>query len=273
MTIKFSEYKRLFTFGCSLTNYKYPTWANILNCEVNKEFYNLGRGGSGNLFIACRIAEANRRYNFCDTDLVAVMYSSFTREDRYFDNQWQGAGNIFNQHIYPPSFVKNFADPAGYFIRDYALIDLTNQYLKTLPSKTLIMYSWPIAYKEYVEQPANDSLHNLTSDLEKIYQNSMDKSKLTFIEFLHSKYQDENFVTSKEALCTYISDTGKLITDGHPNTKVHFEYLNYLNVGLTEKSEKYTNDVMNRMQECLSEKDIVNMFSSDCDTKNTYGLF
>ena len=81
----FSKFKRFFAFGCSFTNYAWPTWANILHQEMDAEFFNLGRRGSGNLFTACRISEANNRFKFCDTDLVIVMFISEVREDRYID--------------------------------------------------------------------------------------------------------------------------------------------------------------------------------------------
>lgn len=272
MKVNFSEYKRLFTFGCSLTNYKYPTWANVLNSEINQEFYNFGRGGSGNLFISCRIAEANRRYNFCKTDLVAVMYSSFTREDRYFDNQWQGAGNIFNQHIYPTSFVEKFADPAGYWIKNCALIELTNQYLKTLPCKTIIMFGFPFFYKEWAFQPVGEHLNDVANDLKKIYKNLINESELSLIEFINSKYETKEFHISKEAGCSYLDRKGNFFIDAHPNTKVHYEYLNYLDIGLTEKSEKYTNNVMSKLLKCKTDNEICNEFVNEF-SEDSHGLF
>ena len=42
--------QRLFTFGCSLTRYHYPTWANIGGKNFT-EFQNWGAPGGGNNFI------------------------------------------------------------------------------------------------------------------------------------------------------------------------------------------------------------------------------
>ena len=41
--------RRLITFGCSHTNHRYPTWANILGLNFDK-LLNFGRGGSGQLY-------------------------------------------------------------------------------------------------------------------------------------------------------------------------------------------------------------------------------
>ena len=46
------EPKRIFTFGCSFTNYLWSTWANILGYEFREaEFYNFGKSGAGNQYI------------------------------------------------------------------------------------------------------------------------------------------------------------------------------------------------------------------------------
>ena len=46
--------KRLFTFGCSFTQYNWPTWADILGRSLHQEgweFHNIGRAGTGNMQI------------------------------------------------------------------------------------------------------------------------------------------------------------------------------------------------------------------------------
>ena len=44
------KYKRFFAFGCSFTNYYWPTWADIIGQDSN--FYeNWAQPGAGNHFI------------------------------------------------------------------------------------------------------------------------------------------------------------------------------------------------------------------------------
>lgn len=140
MYLDFNKYKRVFAFGCSFTNYVYPTWADIIMNEMpNTESYNFGKAGGGNHFIACRIAEAHTRFKFTDTDLVMVMYSTAFREDRYIDGKWQTNGNIFNQEYYDKNFVKNYVDPVGCVVRDLALIEMSKRYLTLLPCDTFFL--------------------------------------------------------------------------------------------------------------------------------------
>jgi hypothetical protein len=127
----FNQYKRLFVFGCSMTNYEWPTWADILSTEI-QTYYNYGKSGGGNLFIANSLVEANITHKFDKDDLVMVMWSSVSREDRY-KNGWVTPGNIYTQDFIEMDFVSKWADTRGYLIRDLALVELTKHYLKNLP--------------------------------------------------------------------------------------------------------------------------------------------
>ena len=78
--------KRLFTFGCSFTNYVRPTWADLLHNKYKSDLevsYNFGIPASGNSCIASRVSEAHNKFNFQSGDLVAICWSSIMREDFY----------------------------------------------------------------------------------------------------------------------------------------------------------------------------------------------
>lgn len=70
---------RIFTFGCSFTNYEWPTWADIL--LFGNDGYNMGISGSGNESILYRIMEADRKFNFTEEDRVIVMFTTPIRWD------------------------------------------------------------------------------------------------------------------------------------------------------------------------------------------------
>lgn len=138
--MEFKKYKRVFAFGCSFTSYIYPTWADIMMYEMpDAEKFNFGKSGAGNHMIACRIAEANTRYKFTDTDLVMVMYTTAFREDRHINGNWQAYGNVYHQDFYDKNFVKNYVDPVGCVVRDLALIELSKRYLEMLPCDTFFL--------------------------------------------------------------------------------------------------------------------------------------
>lgn len=131
----FNQYKRFFAFGCSLTSYNWPTWADIISKEV-PEYYNYAKSGGGNLFISNSIVEANLTHKFTENDLVIVMWSSISREDRYKDYNWQTPGNIYTQGVIDVEFVNKWSNERFYLIRDLALVEQARVYLNHLPCDT-----------------------------------------------------------------------------------------------------------------------------------------
>lgn len=127
---------QLFAFGCSFTNYLWPTWADILGKHF-ETYYNYGKQGAGNQFIFNSIVEANLKHCFTPQDTVAIMWTNVSREDRYVNGEWLTPGNIYTQKLYDKTFVKKFADTRGYYIRDLALIWTADQLLEKIGCKVI----------------------------------------------------------------------------------------------------------------------------------------
>jgi len=79
--------KRLFTFGCSMTSYTYPTWADILGFHYST-FENWGKQGQGNNFILSSVIECDKRNNFSDDDDILILWTSIDRLDFYQFTNW-----------------------------------------------------------------------------------------------------------------------------------------------------------------------------------------
>lgn len=125
------KYKRFFAFGCSFTNYVWPTWADIISQDI-PVYQNWGSAGSGNHFIFNSIIEANARYQFNNTDLVVVMWTNKEREDRYHNNNWLSASYLNLQKVYGKDwFMKYGIDSKGFLVRDLALINTAQSLLNS----------------------------------------------------------------------------------------------------------------------------------------------
>lgn len=98
------KYKRIFTFGCSSTQHYWPTWADIIRYSVDIPVENWAISGIGNVGIFHRMLECDLKHSFNKEDLIIVQWSSWTREDRYFD-KWRVAGTIFNNPFYDKRFI------------------------------------------------------------------------------------------------------------------------------------------------------------------------
>ena len=104
------EYKRAFLFGCSYTSFSYPTWANIMQKDLDIPVYNWGLSGTGNVAIQHRMVQCDLLNKFTEHDLIIPLWSSWTREDRYEEEGWYSVGSVLNQlegSKYNKTFVRN----------------------------------------------------------------------------------------------------------------------------------------------------------------------
>lgn len=130
------KYKRFFAFGCSFTKYKWPTWADILGKSFD-EYYNFAASGAGNFYIYSQVINALVEYEINENDLVIIMWSSFTREDRMKDGVWKMCGNVFRNENFDKEFLIKYADIDFYTRRDIWLIAGVNEILEKTKCKFL----------------------------------------------------------------------------------------------------------------------------------------
>lgn len=223
MIVDWKKYKRFFTFGCSYTQYMWPTWADVVSKSMpDVEFYNFGKSGSGNPLISYRIAEANARYKFTDTDLVMVMFSSFTREDRWVNDKWEAVGNVYSHRFYDDAWCRKYADERGYMIRDAAVIDIATRYVESLPCDSYCMLSVP-----FVSEPERINDGKAPEDIVSIYSETFNKFKPSF--------KDTELV--QNPVLDYQG-----FQDGHPATIRHYNYLMKLGFNLSDESKKFAEE-------------------------------
>lgn len=116
--------RRLFTFGCSLTRYHWPTWADILGQQFDY-FENWGQPSGGNNFIFNSVIECDTRNNFTPNDVIVIMWTSISRIDYYQHNKWAHMIGKFVNDI-PNSPL---SCPDGYEIISYPLFSGLATYL------------------------------------------------------------------------------------------------------------------------------------------------
>ena len=231
--IDLSKYKRLFTIGCSFTEYFYPTWANILSKSMPEaKFYNLGLSGTSNPFIANRLVEANLKFKLCDTDLVIIMWTTVCRETHYARGRWFKPGNIFSQDVYSKEFVDKFADPDGYLIRDLATIEMATSYVNNLSCDYLGLLSTPMDFKYTHDGSPSCDLANEILDTYKDLLSTFPKSMLELEMNNHwepgSTYRSDMFSGVRE--------------DYHPNPIRYCDYLIKLGLPMTQASVDYAEE-------------------------------
>lgn len=257
MHLNFQNYKRVFAFGCSFTSYLWPTWADIIANECdNAKFYNFGRSAAGNLAIACKIAEAQNIFNFDQDDLVIVMWSSYTREDRWVESKWLVGGNVYSNSLYDEKFLKKYADPLGYLVRDLGLIYNTHRMLQSLNCEKLELFSYSLRAKLDEGLPIDDMGRylKLRGSYDNFVTNHINKNTSLW-DYLKT-YTDvttrgHTFVHTYEETASH---------DPHPNTLVYYDYLKHVGINLSGKSELFVNNCMEKLKLCNTHHDLLTTF-------------
>ena len=90
---------RLFTFGCSLTRYHWPTWADILG-QSFEEYQNWGNRGAGNAQIMQRFSECLAKNDLTPDDTVIIQWTDYHRFDYHIWDEeahetWYPGGSLF----------------------------------------------------------------------------------------------------------------------------------------------------------------------------------
>lgn len=227
-------YKRLFTFGCSWTDFAWPTWADIIARDLDIYYENWGVSGIGNQGIQSRFVECNNKNNFTDTDLVIVQWSGWNREDRFLE-AWKASGSIFNNPYYDNKFIKKYWNYNNDLIKNSVAIKTTNDaYLEN------IGYQWslqsPATYSDNKENTTR-----LTPDVVDAYYNHLPK------------------IDTPEFNNTYFN--GRCM-DSHPDVMAHIEIIEkyiYPNLfkreQIQDKTRQFFSSYSNDMEKILSPRD------------------
>lgn len=246
--IDLKKYKRIFAFGCSFTAYKWPTWADLIAVEANTEYYNYGYAGLGNLAIMSRIVEANARHKFNEDDLVMVMWSTYSREDRWICGSWYAMGNVWNSP-YPDNWVRDYCDPIGHLIRDHAIINQTNKMLKESKSDSIILRSVPFNYTDFDEIGGDQFV---IETLNVLYKGEYDDLPMSLYDFMGRDWARDYI--------EYIDASGNLQRDSHSKPIVYHDYLEACGLELSKTTYDYAYANTKLLENCKTHTDIRRVF-------------
>lgn len=213
-------YPRLFTFGCSFTSYWWPTWADLLLSQIDGQ--NWGLSGVGNKCIFESLIECDLVNQITSEDKIIIMWSGFTREDRYMNNHWMGFGNVYNaEPQYDKAFLTKYWDDKGCILHNLNFICAA---IKLLEAKGC---DWTMA--SMVPLSTLENLQDITEDM------SSFKQHLSFIEQFKVKWIRQDLCSFfQESDCLKFTWDGPKIKklfkatpffDNHPTPLVHYNWL------------------------------------------------
>jgi hypothetical protein len=208
--------KRLYTFGCSFTKYKWPTWADFIGNQF--EIYeNWGQPGAGNLFISTQVYECCQKNCVGVDDTVLVMLSSTNRFDIINqDSKFVTEGNIYNSPSLPKEFVENiWSEEFGIYLTWFAANSI-KRLLDGIGCKYKIMTAFDITKLDDDSLITDDlfnkgriihTLHDLRTEFN--FEDNLNDFSKTMLKEGHSYY---NFM-----------EYGG--NDDHPSMSIHLEWI------------------------------------------------
>lgn len=219
--------KRFFAFGCSFTEFTWPTWADIIAKTLSTdgwECYNYGNSGSGNYGILASMFAADKKHKFTDDDIIMVMWSSWNREDRYIVNykwdpalraQWTKEGNILTASsivngVYDEKFVEKYWSLENDIITNTLAIESARKMFKITHEGSLPCYEDP--NNVYEEIPDEDDSDDIASLIFKKFARSLEN-------------YDNNWATILRPALTNTMDNEIKESDGHPLPSEHMLYV------------------------------------------------
>ena len=236
----FKKYNRFFAFGCSFTSYYWPTWANIISKEFN-ESYNYGRNGAGNFFIFQSLMEAIIKHKINKDDLVMIMFSNVTREDRYTNKRgWITSGNLYFQNEYDQKFLDKYLCDHGYLMRDLNLVHGCKLSLNSIGCDYELMSMTPFHSKR------SDSYNMTDVDyLLDFYKEIVNIVHPSVLETIFEGDWNTRDVRPKYS----VHWQKEKYTDNHPTPLEHLEYLEKIFPNI--KFSRETLDFVNQSNEMI----------------------
>lgn len=127
--------KRIFAFGCSMTKYYWPSWADIyahdaISKDNTVEYYNYAGQGLGNIAIQTLLLEADLRHKFTKEDEILCMWSGWNRHDMYLKEiGWtRGRGSVIHGHFpYDNDYILRFWNEDNDYIKNSTAIIYANK--------------------------------------------------------------------------------------------------------------------------------------------------
>lgn len=232
--------KRFFAFGCSFTAYNWPMWPDIVAYDIGVPWYNYGRSGAGNYYIFNSLMRADNAHRLNENDLVMICWTNVVREDRYKDGIWYTPGNIYTQQEYDEKYVKEWADPYSYAMRDFGLIKATYELLE---KRKVQFHFMKMCSLDMANQWDSKDTITVINELKHEYDFYLSKINSSFYEVLWNN-DIQNKIRLEKSLY------GGNFIDGHPTPK---ESLIYLEKSFDHNFSTSTNDVVEKSDMILHQ--------------------
>lgn len=243
MAIPDSKTKYL-SFGCSYTEYGYPTYASFLGQHFDIR-ENLGMCGAGNRYIFHKLIATLKILDkadvkFTENDLITIQWSGLPREDKILTGatRYPTCGYIGSQNTYSEKYVRKYFSIEQNFLELINYIHACKIILENLGCQYKMFYMMDFDQEDFLGEAFqghifNEQFDNLAtsgylSELKRILPENIES-----LETYRMKH-----TMDKEVQYCYSFDDGngniETCDDTHPHPYTHHEYAKYLSTFLKE---------------------------------------
>jgi hypothetical protein len=206
--------QRLFTYGCSYTNYIWPTWADIIATNF-EDYYNYGNPGAGNYYIAQKLYETHLKQIITKDDVVLIMLSSSNRFDVYNSTKrkFNFSGNIYNSEDYfGQKFVREVWNDSHSVYNTWLMVKSIRTLLDSIGCNYKIVEAFGLlTTDEGFKIDADDTIKLLIDDYKKS---------------VYTKDTLQNFSTQHRPPSYTFTDTNPPNQlEGHPTIQCHHDFV------------------------------------------------
>lgn len=217
---------RLFTFGCSYTEFYWPTWSDCLSPYFN-ETYNYGKCGAGNSYIFNQLASIVASNKLTEKDTVIIQWSSLVREDRIlpFHITYNTGGLVYNNETYDENFYLKYFNA---FERAVELVSFLTSVIamqNQVKFKLKMFYMLPPWFGPFLGEPVGYDTSEIKFAVDEIVNHKIfDKLKDIYEQgwFITKSLEEHNLDHKTGMGFNHIK--GNTTEDHHPLPDIHLRY-------------------------------------------------
>jgi hypothetical protein len=235
---------KYFSFGCSYTQYGYPTYADFLGQHFDIR-ENLGHSGAGNRYIFHKLVASisvlqREGIELTENDLITVQWSGLPREDkiRRGDVNYPCAGYLGSQGYFPDEWVDEWFSIEQNFFELVNYINITKRYLSSLGVQYKMFYMMDYNLEDFLGEAFQYKAFNKKFDTLKTsgYLSELTNALPESIESVETFRIKNTLDKEKPYGYSWTDENGNVVVndDTHPVPYTHYEYAKYLSSKLTK---------------------------------------
>jgi hypothetical protein len=218
----------LVTFGCSFTDFQWPTWSDWMG-HYYSNYVKKARGGTGNRAIFHNLIKHLETSTSLSDQQIVIQWTGIVREDLFDEDEsnptYMSGGNVYNHSYFPNNY------PDLYF----SILQNTFESINYIKAAKLLLENYNIDYlmtfmldpriTSHLGEPGFDLNSNNTFKNKKLIKAELKRlDNLIDSNFTNSCITMHQYAKPYNVYSYLNPETGKVDKDGHPGPYQHYTF-------------------------------------------------